>query len=52
MDRKNENQNQDVRETYSPPQLVEWGSVSDLTRTGRTQPGLDAKGGSAASRGR
>lgn len=40
------------KETYEPPALEEWGSVADLTRTGKTRPGNDAKGGSAASQGR
>ena len=38
-------------EEYHPPKLEELGSVADLTQTGRTHPGSDAKGGSAASSG-
>jgi hypothetical protein len=40
------------REDYRSPKLEELGSVADLTQTGRTHPGQDAKGGSAASSGR
>ena len=39
-------------EEYRPPKLEELGSVADLTQTGRTHPGADAKAGSAASSGR
>ncbi|CAN5573991.1 hypothetical protein BH20CHL7_BH20CHL7_03410 [soil metagenome] len=38
-------------ETYTEPKLEEWGTVADLTQTGLTRPGTDAKGGSAASQG-
>lgn len=39
------------KEPYRAPELEEWGSVADLTATGNTQEGSDAKGGSAASQG-
>jgi hypothetical protein len=39
------------KETYVRPTLKDLGSVADLTRTGGTIPGLDAKGGSVSSRG-
>lgn len=38
-------------ETYTEPKLEEWGTVADLTQTGRTKPGADNKAGSAASQG-
>jgi len=38
-------------EGYSEPKLEEWGTVTDLTQTGLTHPGADAKQGSAASQG-
>jgi hypothetical protein len=41
-----------IKKPYASPELREWGTLIDLTRTGRTMPGLDAKGGSAMSRGR
>ena len=41
-----------TRRTYTPPSVQDFGTVTDLTATGITQPGADAKGGSAASRGR
>lgn len=40
-----------VKEPYRAPELQEWGSVADLTATGQTRSGSDAKGGSAASQG-
>jgi hypothetical protein len=40
------------KEPYRAPELEEWGSVADLTATGKTRAGSDAKGGSAASQGR
>ena len=36
---------------YSRPSIEDFGTVTDLTATGITQPGTDAKGGSAASQG-
>ncbi len=32
--------------TYTAPLLKKWGTVSDLTLTGGTNPGDDGKGGS------
>jgi hypothetical protein len=40
------------KKAYTRPDLVEWGAVADLTRTGLTRPGDDAKSGSVLSRGR
>ncbi|MEW6636305.1 MAG: lasso RiPP family leader peptide-containing protein [Actinomycetota bacterium] len=40
------------KKAYTPPELKKWGTVADLTQTGRTRPGADAKGGSALSMGR
>lgn len=40
------------KKPYRKPEIREWGSVADLTATGRTRPGQDAKEGSAASQGR
>jgi hypothetical protein len=40
------------KKSYTPPKLKKWGTVADLTKTGRTMPGADGKSGSAASRGR
>jgi hypothetical protein len=42
----------DTKKVYRPPTVDDWGTVTDLTATGRTQPGADAKGGSAGSSGR
>lgn len=42
----------DNREAYQQPEVEEWGSVADLTQTGLTNEGGDAKDGSAASEGR
>ena len=36
---------------YTPPTLKTWGTVRDLTQTGKTNPGGDGKSGSAASKG-
>lgn len=44
MDRKE-------KKTYRKPEIREWGTVSDLTATGETNPGDDSKDGSAASEG-
>lgn len=35
-----------VRRSYEPPTLRFWGGVADLTKTGLTVSGADAKGGS------
>lgn len=42
----------DQKKIYTPPKLKKWGTVADLTQTGRTNPGGDGKLGSAASQGR
>lgn len=39
------------KKQYKKPQIREWGTVADLTATGLTHPGDDAKEGSAASHG-
>jgi hypothetical protein len=39
------------KRTYETPKLVDLGSVADLTKTGLTNPGADAKQGSVASQG-
>ncbi len=36
---------------YTSPALMKWGTVADLTKTGTTTSGADAKGGSVASQG-
>lgn len=36
----------DSRAEYTEPTLEEFGSVTDLTETGLTMPGTDAKSGS------
>lgn len=41
----------DSKKAYTAPELKDFGKVSALTQTGRTRPGTDAKGGSAASQG-
>jgi len=40
-----------MKKEYTAPELKTWGTVADLTQTGRTNPGPDAKGGSSASKG-
>jgi hypothetical protein len=37
--------------SYSAPEFEEFGTVADLTETGLTKPGDDAKSGSVASQG-
>jgi hypothetical protein len=39
------------RRPYKAPTVQDWGSVTDLTSTGTTNPGGDAKGGSVSSQG-
>lgn len=39
------------KKEYTTPDLVEHGSVTDLTQTGLTNPGDDGKSGSAPSQG-
>lgn len=40
------------KKTYTTPELKTWGKVADLTQTGFTMAGADAKGGSALSKGK
>jgi hypothetical protein len=39
------------KKDYNKPEIKAWGTVADLTATGMTRPGNDAKAGSAASQG-
>lgn len=39
------------KKEYNKPEIKSWGTVADLTATGLTNPGNDAKSGSAASMG-
>ena len=48
---KDQTTRDETLETYAEPKLEEWGTVADLTQTGLTKPGTDAKAGSAASNG-
>jgi hypothetical protein len=41
----------DGKQPYVRPELRVLGSVADLTRTGKTNPGGDGKSGSVSSRG-
>lgn len=41
----------DDKRTYTTPRVQEWGTVQELTQTGLTRPGDDAKQGSTASEG-
>jgi hypothetical protein len=40
-----------MKQEYTTPEIRDWGTVSQLTQTGLTQPGADAKLGSSASSG-
>jgi len=40
-----------MKKDYHKPEIKAWGTVADLTATGLTHPGDDAKQGSAASQG-
>lgn len=40
-----------MKKDYHKPEIKAWGTVADLTATGLTHPGSDAKSGSAASMG-
>jgi hypothetical protein len=40
-----------MKQEYTTPEIRDWGTVSQLTQTGLTQPGGDAKSGSVASQG-
>ena len=39
------------KKNYTKPVVRDWGTVSELTATGQTMPGSDAKSGSAQSQG-
>ncbi len=39
------------RKQYSKPKISNWGTIADLTKTGLTHAGGDAKEGSVASQG-
>ncbi len=39
------------KKNYTKPIVRDWGTVSELTATGMTMPGQDAKQGSAMSQG-
>jgi hypothetical protein len=39
------------KKEYRAPEIKSWGTVAELTATGMTNPGSDAKSGSAASQG-
>lgn len=41
----------DQKKTYEEPTLTRWGSLTELTQTGETNPGGDAKFGSRPSSG-
>jgi hypothetical protein len=40
------------KKAYRAPTVDDWGTVTDLTATGLTNPGGDAKSGSVMSQGR
>lgn len=40
-----------MKKAYTAPRLKTWGKVSQLTQTGLTNPGGDAKSGSRPSQG-
>jgi len=40
-----------MKKEYRKPEIKAWGTVADLTATGLTRPGNDAKSGSVASQG-
>lgn len=40
-----------MKKPYDSPKLKKWGTMADLTRTGLTNPGGDAKSGSRPSQG-
>ncbi len=40
------------RKPYMRPELIEWGTVTQLTATGLTNPGNDMKSGSRTSVGK
>ena len=41
----------ETKKSYSSPELKKWGTVVDLTQTGKTFEGADQKGGSGTSSG-
>jgi hypothetical protein len=41
----------EIKKEYQRPELKNWGTVADLTQTGLTNPGGDAKSGSRPSQG-
>jgi hypothetical protein len=41
-----------MKQEYKTPEIRDWGTVSQLTQTGLTHPGADAKQGSRPSVGR
>ena len=41
----------EAKKAYSAPELKDFGSVTQLTQTGLTNPGQDAKSGSRLSQG-
>jgi hypothetical protein len=41
-----------MKQEYTTPEIRDWGTVSQLTQTGLTQPGMDGKAGSSMSGGR
>ena len=41
-----------AKKSYSKPELLKFGTVADLTKTGQSYEGGDAKIGSALSKGR
>ncbi|MCG6656302.1 lasso RiPP family leader peptide-containing protein [Halomonas campisalis] len=43
---RNEERQQETLRHYEPPQLKQWGSVSDITQVGLTNPGGDLRQGS------
>lgn len=44
-------ENSTEKKAYVRPSIEDFGKVTDLTATGLTNPGADAKSGSVASRG-
>ncbi len=45
------NESHTTRKPYTVPALHKWGTVADLTHTGLTNSGGDAKSGSVSSQG-
>jgi hypothetical protein len=39
------------KKDYRTPEIRDWGTVTDVTQTGRTNPGGDGKTGSRPSQG-